>query len=364
MKLRHSLTLLLGLMLASCSSLEYYAIDYLKPGDISFPASYRKVGIVNAVQERPSSLEGKFNDLPNVDGTYYYHNTSYVQSNGQSLASELASAIAQEGYFEEVILLDSAVVTPGAAMGRLSQEQVTSLSEYLGVDFVLSVEDLQVRREDLVSYDDYYGFYIGTTDAKVAPRIGIYYPTQASGNAITVQPLDSIFWETPGTSAAFTKQHLLSNEQMVREASQYSSELILERILPSWHSDVRYYTSGGSLEMRDAAVSVKESDWETAISLWKKAYAKKSEKAKMKAALNLALGYEMSDDMTTAIEWAQKAKDHAYKVEKVASKNPSQRAECTYYNLADIHLQQLQKRADQVAKLKVQMGQSLNAPQN
>lgn len=355
--MRHLKELILSvLVLTGCQSLQPYAVDYLVPADVSFPASLRTVGIVNAVQERPSRLEGRFQDLPDQDDNYLYRNTSYLQSSGENMASELASALAQENYFDEVIILDSVVIIPDAARGRLSSEQVSELCAYLGVDFIISIEDLQMRRQDEVAYDDYFGFYIGTTDAKIEPRVGIYYPQASERSALLIQPTDSIFWQTPGTSMSFTKRHLLSDVQMEEEASEYSSQLILDRILPYWKTEVRYYADGGNPLMRDAGVSVKEGDWDTAIELWKQAYEKKSLKKKTSAALNLALGYEMKDDLQEAVSWARKAKDHAYEWEKVASQDLTlSSSDCKYYTLASVYQEQLEKRYKDVAKLKAQM---------
>ena len=48
--------------------------------------------------------------------------------------------------------------------------------------------------------------------------------------------------------------------------------------------------------MRDAAVFVREDNWDKAIELWKQTYEKKKKgKQKMYAAYNIALGYEMQN---------------------------------------------------------------------
>ena len=55
--------------------------------------------------------------------------------------------------------------------------------------------------------------------------------------------------------------------------------------------------------MRDAAVFVREDNWDKAIELWKQTYEKKKKgKQKMYAAYNIALGYEMQDSIHTAEE--------------------------------------------------------------
>lgn len=69
--------------------------------------------------------------------------------------------------------------------------------------------------------------------------------------------------------------------------------------------------------MRDAAVYVRENSWDNAHELWLQAFeGTKSEKKKMRAALNIAVYYEMKDSLPQAQEWAEKAQQLAKKIEK------------------------------------------------
>lgn len=63
--------------------------------------------------------------------------------------------------------------------------------------------------------------------------------------------------------------------------------------------------------MRDAAVSMRENDWDLAFDSWMLDYKGKSKKKKMRAAYNIGLYYEMKGDMQTAIKYVQEARDMA-----------------------------------------------------
>ena len=61
--------------------------------------------------------------------------------------------------------------------------------------------------------------------------------------------------------------------------------------------------------MRDAGVYLRENNWDEAYSQWKIAYEKKKGQQKMKAAFNIALYYEIKDNVEQAKEWLGKAKE-------------------------------------------------------
>lgn len=76
----------------------------------------------------------------------------------------------------------------------------------------------------------------------------------------------------------------------------------------------RYLYTGGSVPMRDAAIYVRENSWDDAYELWRQAFeGTKNQKKKMRAALNIAVYYEMKDSLAKAEEWAEKAQQLAKK---------------------------------------------------
>ena len=91
------------------------------------------------------------------------------------------------------------------------------------------------------------------------------------------------------------------------------------------------------------------------MALW---FVTKKEKKKMKAALNIAVYYEMKDSLAKAEEWAVKAQQLAQKVDK---KNiPENAAYATIddipnYYLKTLYANELKERNSQLPKLKMQM---------
>ena len=94
--------------------------------------------------------------------------------------------------------------------------------------------------------------------------------------------------------------------------------------------------------MSDAGVYLRENNWDEAYSQWKIAYEKRKGQQKMKAAFNIALYYEIKDNVEQAKEWLGKAK----KLVKSGSRDEQLIA---FYSL------ELEKRESKLSQLRIQM---------
>ena len=273
---------LLLLALGSCQSLEQISIDYMQPGDMTFPSQLRKVAIVNNTSTEPDNKLITQTEKPKENVPEISHATAYANGNVKIAAESLAEEIAHQNYFDVVVICDSAL-----------------------------------------------------------------------------RANDSIFWEEYGGSVTETFAHMIPDAQMLREASEFAGTIPVKQLLPFWKTGKRYLYTGGSVQMRDAAIFVRENSWDRAFELWEQVYnGTKKEKKKMKAALNIAVYYEMKDSLAKAEEWAVKAQQLAQKVDK---KNiPENAAYATIddipnYYLTTLYANELKERNSQLPKLKMQM---------
>ena len=133
-------------LLTSCQSIEQLTIDYMEPAKVSFPDELKKVGIVNNVPEDlPNRLSRSFTDTPDVESGGLSHKTSYYNGLTSYAMESLAHAIADEEYFEQVVICDSVLRANDTQLqaGGLSMDEVNYLINYLDVDVLLSLESLQ-----------------------------------------------------------------------------------------------------------------------------------------------------------------------------------------------------------------------------
>ena len=333
-------------MLWGCQSIDYLSIDYLLPAEMSFPNQLRKVAVVNNMpQEAPITLNRQFTDMPDVNARLQYHKTQYYSGDSKIATESLAQALADGDYFDTVIICDSALRAGDKEERQqaLTNDEVKELTQQLGADFLISLENLELRAVSKAEPDAYMGMFVASTDVKVSPTVRVYLPQQSP--RLPVNKIDSIFWQGFGDDLNESIHELPNNQLLVREASLFAGEFIAKTFVPYWETANRFYFPNGSVTMRDAAFYVKEDKWEEAVRLWQKSFDEsKSAKKKMYASYNLALGSEMLDDIDKAIEWATKSQQYAIQA------NQGEVAQ-----LASIYLQQLNTRKQSFASVKMQM---------
>lgn len=347
------------LALSSCQSLEQISIDYLQAADLSFPPQLRKVAVVNNTGNTPDNKLITQSEKIKDNSLFVSRATAYANGDTKIATESLAEEIAHQNYFDEVVICDSALRANDklARESTLSQEEVRKLALDLGVDLIIAVENLQFKATKTIRYLDEFNCFQGAVDVKAYPTVRIYLP-ERSRPMNTLHPNDSIFWEEFGASAVEAATHMIPDKEMLQEAAEFAGTIPVKYIVPMWKKGTRYLYTGGSVPMRDAAVYVRENSWDDAYELWRQAFeGTKSEKKKMRAALNIAVYYEMKDSLPQAQEWAEKARQLAKKIEK---KNVSENMHATIddvpnYYLTSLYLAELKERNSQLPKLKMQM---------
>ncbi|MDR0894203.1 MAG: DUF6340 family protein [Prevotellaceae bacterium] len=290
------------------------------PAKVSFPAALKKVGVVNNMPVVPDNQQ--IIDRPAKEADEITRRIDYYNGDPQVTTEALAEALADGNYFDQVVICDSALraadVIPRE--GILGREEVGQLAQQLEVDCLIALENVQIRTIRRVNFAEEWGAYDATLDAKVYPVVRVYVPNR-SGAMATVADADSIFWEATGATIAGANARLIGEKQMIDEASRFAGTVPVKDLLPYWKTGMRYYFAGGTVNMRDATVYVRKQEWSNAVALWTKEYnTKKRPKQKMRAAYNLAFGYEMQDSIETALQWIEQAQKLAYEVDDVEAK--------------------------------------------
>ena len=357
---KHYYYLLLSgmLFLSSCQSVEQLSIDYMLPAEVSFPPTLKRVAIVNNMPEVPDNKLIVSEEAEKKEENEIARLTNYYNGDARLTTEALAEALANENYFEEVVICDSALrskdITPRES--TLSREEASKLIQDLDVDFLIALENIQMRSTRKISYLRDWGAFYGTVDVKVYPTVKIYLPNR-KGPMVTINNNDSIFWEEMGNGEASVRARLISENDLIKQASEFAGTVPVKRLLPHWKTANRYLFQGGSVNMRDAAVYAKEGNWAEAVQLWKKNIEAKKGKQKMYSAYNIAMGYEMQDSIDTATEWALKAQQIAREISKVDKKEKDEISDSTisYYILISLYVDELQERKEGLTRLKAQM---------
>ena len=110
--------------------------------------------------------------------------------------------------------------------------------------------------------------------------------------------------------------------------------------------------------MRDAAFHVRAKNWDEAFELWNNEYEScKSKKRKMWCANNIAVYYEMKDDIEKSLEWANIAGELA--VEIYGKEGNAQRiggfSDIPYIHYFQLYINELERRNVNLSSLRLQM---------
>lgn len=356
----HVSLLLISVLFASCYSLEQVPIDFLVPADVSFPEQIRRIGVVNNVNRNPDNkviLGDSTKQILEIARKVSYHN-----GEPRTATQSLAEAIAAQNYFDVVVICDSALRVNDihSRETTLSQTEVNDLTSELNVDAIIALENIQIKIKRIISAIIGESAFWGTVDATVFPSVALYLPKR-NGPIVRVNAYDSIFWETTNYTESRLINSMISDGQVIKEASEYAGNIPVKHLLPYWETNVRYVYSGGSPDMRDAYVYAKENNWDSAAECWKRVYQAKNYKRKMQSAFNLALYYELNDGFDESESWVNKAIE-------LAKSNPKN--ETIFINgepvsisnekLYSYYLIQLKKRKEDSAKIKMQMNRFEN----
>jgi len=116
---------------------------------------------------------------------------------------------------------------------------------------------------------------------------------------------DTIVWEDTDAEIGELFSRFTPVKNALTEAGIALALDFSEKISTSWFKEKRYYFIKGDAKMKQAEQLVNANQWEPAIAMWKDiAENAKSKSVKSKAEFNIALGYEMLDDIDQAIQWA------------------------------------------------------------
>lgn len=334
--------LLFCLLLSSCKVVNSISIDYLLPADVSYPEGIKTVAVVNNTLQDSIGRKRVLNNISNTDN----RELGVIDCDSKTVTEELAQNLADANYFDQVVICDSALRQNdhSSRENRLSQEEVRELSEDLGVDMIVSLEDANMAIKRRYFHVPDYTAVQSSLDATVNTVVRLYLPVRAIP-LVTLSDKDSIYWIINSRSLT---------EEIVKEASSFAATLPVRHLVPTWTTVDRYYYASGSVDLRDAAVYVKENEWDKAFELWSKVNKEKNEKFQMYSAFNIALYYEMKDNLEAAKEWCEKARDLADKKQRRNSKGevtePTQD-----YAMTSLYLLDLDKRMNNVSKLTLQM---------
>ncbi|MCG6189458.1 DUF6340 family protein [Maribellus maritimus] len=294
---------------SSCTVYKEYPIDIYKPGDIPIPSDAQSVVLVYRNFKYPA------------DTLQRYYKDDYklrkARTNPDKLDSilvtaclnELAKNLKTKNAFTDIKIMPyhSFKRHSGSKLPPLDFDLVKQITETTHTDLLISLETFSYF------FSEYSESYESPKSNEVitANVWAVFDPVQE--NLVERKALiDTVFWNGYDESGNYNKNYQLPpRETALRIASQLSGENYSKRFFASWQTVKRIYSIPPLPDFEQAANYISEGDWNKAIALWEKYASENNGKLAINARYNLALAYEMKDDIEMASRWANAAQNLA-----------------------------------------------------
>ncbi len=299
------------LIAVGCTVYNQYPIDIYKPGEVIFPPSVEKAVIVSR----------NFKYSADTLMHFYKDNYSLVKAKNDpddldSLLTticikELAANLSDNNVFADLH------VFPYRTFEKHSGEHLSEFSRGL-IEQIASATDADL----LISLDTYSSFFSSYPESWDSPETNevitvavwsIYNPLKKSLIERKTM-IDTIYWNGYDDEGNFRKGFRLpSRLSALEQASAIAGENYAKRFYAGWQTVSRLYSVPPLPEFSEAARYFEEGEWNKAIRLWQKYAGDRNGKTAIHARYNLALAFEMKDDLETAQKWLNAALELATK---------------------------------------------------
>ncbi len=308
---RFLLLIITILILTSCTVYKEYPIDIYKPGEVQVPSTAKNVVLIYRNFKYPGdTLQHYYKD------NYQLKKARKTTENMDSILvtaclSELAKNLKTRNTFDDIKILPYNAFKrhSGKKLPALNFDLVKQISETTQSDIVISLE----------TFSYFFSEFPETYEAPKSSEVitanvwAVFDP--AREKIIERKALiDTIYWNGYDNNGNYDKNFKFPpRETALRIASQLSGENYAKRFFASWQTVNRMYSIPPLPDFEQASYYVSEGDWDKAIPLWEKYATDKNGKLAINARYNLALAYEMKDDINMASRWADAAQELAVK---------------------------------------------------
>lgn len=292
------------LIFSSCTVYKEYTIDVYKPGEIAIPASAKNVSI--------AYRNFKFNN----DTLQHYYKDNYqlrkAINDPANLDSIMATYCMQElaKNLEDKKLFERINIFP-----ELFKQHSGNNLPALNFDVIDKLVS-ETNTDILISLETYSYFYSEYTDENKTPKPrevitaavwAVYNP--AIKKVIDRKTMiDTVFWNAYDANGNYDRTSKLPPRlTALKIASQMAGEAYSKRFLATWVKANRMYSIPPLPDFDAAEKYLQQNDWDNAILLWKRYTNDKYGRLAIDACYNIALGYEMKDDLDTSVQWLNAA---------------------------------------------------------
>lgn len=287
------------LLFASCTTVNTLIVDVERPPAIVLPNSIKNLTIVNNSVLQPENVGHK-------DALFGREVSSDISVSNDSVDIILMQTLAQNvgaiDQFESVYLYENPIRDDEdySSVKPITEEQIKEIANNTGADAILSIDKiiLNTTINTFPAYDYYIDSY-KTLDLSLDLEM-TYYSNVGKQISPPIEIQDTIFWIEAFYNGQILTDPNPSREEAVNAGAEVIANLIATRMQTDAESVARIYYG----DIKAANKMADANNWSAAIEFWTTAYNKETkDKKKGRIASNIALGYELTDNLDEAIKW-------------------------------------------------------------
>lgn len=296
------------LIITSCTVYKEYPIEVYKPGAIAVPPDAENVAIVyRNFKYEGDTLQHYFKD------DYRLKRAGRDPENLDSILvnlcmNELAKNLKSQNAFNQIRIFPELFRQhTGEKLPPLDFSLVNQIANTTETDLLISLE----------TFSYFFSEYSQTAETPASNEVitaavwAVYNPyTQKLVERKTM--IDTVFWNGYDDRGNYNRKSKLPPRlTALKIASQMAGENYSKRFFASWQTVNRMYYIPPLPDFSAADQYIQKGEWDNAILLWKRYADDKHGKMAINARYNLALAYEMKDDIDTAEKWLAAAQQMA-----------------------------------------------------
>ena len=312
MKQLLALSVISVLIFSSCRTTQGMQIEVQRPANISVDNTIKSLALLN-------------HSIPGKEGLIEGTLTLETPKQDKELSNECIRGIDQllrTSPRFEIKQCDSSMMASKQSSidfgAPMNWDQVDSICKKYGTDAVLSLEffdtDFSVINPAATAVNTVQNILNGAgaeveITGKATARAGfiMYYPAKRT---IVYQDTykQGKTWVQRSINPVEAIGRLIKRNEALTEVSYYTGQTFAHDLVPLYFWEQRMMYTGKKGRMSIGARQALTRDWEGALNTWKEEYdSNPKSKIRARAAYNIALAYEVLNDLQNAKSWIQKS---------------------------------------------------------
>lgn len=293
---KHIYIFLVSLFLMGCaSSKSFVNIEVLEPAKVTYPPSVSNVGFVNRAPFCKDMLSESNKEKLDRNGLYIVDTivikNLYKGFNKGRYSEEVS-------YLENLVLIDLRRKDTIGQAEKMDRELLKNIFSAYDLDALVSLDYYNL------SLNKSYPFYSWERNEYIQEyryHIDIQFRIYLKGNPDPIDKFrfrDTLFYRNFISNPITT---YYSATDVLKLGSEEIGYFFGRRQVPTWTEVSRVIYRGGNKELRMAAEHTDTGDWDSAVDLWEGITGSEENKNMAKAYHNLAVFYEIDDDIGNAV---------------------------------------------------------------